>query len=483
MLKKIAVVVTGASLCCSVLGQNIEGVNARIDAMGGSGACTDIAWTIHKPAGIYQFPNQVQASAINAEIWGLGQTFGSIIGITQVTQNLFLGFSMNNRMEMPFSFYRDAALLLDATHISPTDNAENYPNYPKVNICLKVNDNMQFGIGAYFEGMSYTHDETKKFVYTANAGIDSISVDCDREQQGKMVRNDGGVLEARITIGATTINPLIKAGIPRIGGTETISQLAAVSAALAANPADAQVTVTNGDYSWNALQGRLLSGGSNAWTVTSRALIVGGIFLTNKRYQLNKTIDEKSFILNTDGSKFDSTVVSVDSSFSDRDWKMVDWWFSVVPTYADGFYFAPEYDGGLGLFTGKDPHFASDTSFMYTYHNFRLGMEKYAKKVGWFDEVAFRGGIAAYWVKEFRHIVEKDWETTDSKESLPWQSYFWGADFTRKEAKMTGGIGLKKGRGTLDVSVDFLKWASTGILSGPAAALATFTVDFGKTRQ
>jgi hypothetical protein len=465
------------------MGQNIEGVNARIDAMGGSGPSTDIGWTIQHPASIYEFPNQVQASACNAEIWGLGQTFGSIIGVAAVTQNLFLGLSMNNRMEMPFSFYKDAALLLDATHIAPTDNAENYPNYPKVNICLKVNDNLQFGIGAYFEGMSYTHDETKKFVYTANAGIDSITVDYDREQQGKMIRNDGGIVEAQVTIGTMTLNPFIKAGLPRIGGTETGSPFESVSAALAARPADNQVIVTNSSYAWDTPQGIILSGGSNVWTATSRALIIGGVFFTNKRYQLNTTIDETKYTLNPDGSVAGTSVRSMDSTLSDRNWKMVDWWFSVVPTYADGFYFAPEWDGGIGLFTGKDPHLASDTSFIYTYHNFRLGMEKYTKKVGWFDEIAFRGGIAAYWVKELRHIVEKDWETSDSKESIPWKSYFWGADFTRKEAKMTGGIGLKKGRGTFDVSVDFLKWSATGIFSGPAAALATFTVDFGKTKQ
>ncbi|MBN1128754.1 MAG: hypothetical protein JXA71_07195 [Chitinispirillaceae bacterium] len=463
-----------------VYGQNIEGVNARIDAMGGSGPTTDIGWTIQHPAGIYQFANQVQGSACNADVPGLGTTYGSIIGIVGIADYLFIGAMLNNRMEMPIDFYNDAALLLNADHIPAADNAQKYPNLPKINICLKISDELQFGLGTFFEGLSYSREETRRLLYPS--GADTAFAEYTAIEKGKMVRNDGAVLEARISIGSTTINPILKAGMPRVGGSEKVEQIAAARQALGARNGTGPLAVLDYETTYSSPQKHLLSAGSNIWSDLERFLVIGGVFLTSKRYQLNKFSSVALATLNPDGSDGGTTAGSIDSSFSDRRWSMADWWIAVVPHYADGFYFAPEYDGGIGLHNAKNPNIPADTAFVFTYHNFRLGMEKVAKKIGWFDEIAFRGGIAAYWVKEFRSISDRDPETSSSEESIPWKSYFWGADFTKKEAKITGGIGLKRGRASFDVSVDFLKWAGTGILSGPATSLATFTVDFGKSR-
>ena len=96
--------------------------------------------------------------------------------------------------------------------------------------------------------------------------------------------------------------------------------------------------------------------------------------------------------------------------------------------------------------------------------------------------VSIRCGIAAYWVKELRNISNRDPLTTNSEADLPWKSYFWGADFTQKEAKITAGLGLRRGRGTFDISVDFMKWKNMGVFSGPPAGLATLTVDIGPSK-
>ncbi len=121
-----------------------------------------------------------------------------------------------------------------------------------------------------------------------------------------------------------------------------------------------------------------------------------------------------------------------------------------------------------------------DTTFTYMYHNFRLGVERPIGNVWFFDEFVPRCGISAQWNKEWRSVKDFSETISQDDESMPWKSFFWGSDFTKKEAKITGGFGLKKGRGTFDISCDFLKWQGQGVLSGPAAAMATMTVDFSR---
>jgi hypothetical protein len=115
------------------------------------------------------------------------------------------------------------------------------------------------------------------------------------------------------------------------------------------------------------------------------------------------------------------------------------------------------------------------------YHNFRLGIEKTSKNGRIFDEFSWRIGMVAYWFKEIRKIKNYP-GIPNSDESKAWKSYLWGSDYPYKQAKITAGVGLKKGRASLDVSVDFLKWKGIGIFAGPAVGLATLSVDFGKAK-
>ena len=60
MLKKLLGAIAVLSLSFSVFGQNIEGVNARLDGMAGSGASDDIGWTVKHPASIFNYANHFQ---------------------------------------------------------------------------------------------------------------------------------------------------------------------------------------------------------------------------------------------------------------------------------------------------------------------------------------------------------------------------------------------------------------------------------------
>ncbi len=51
-----------------------------------------------------------------------------------------------------------------------------------------------------------------------------------------------------------------------------------------------------------------------------------------------------------------------------------------------------------------------------------------------------------------------------------------------KGAKVTAGFGLRGKRGTFDLSFDILQWKTTGI-TGPGAAIASFTLDFARKEE
>ena len=76
MFKKVLAAIAVLGIFYSAMGQNVEGVNARLDAMAGNGVVGDIGWTIGKPSALYAFPDQVQASALIIEIEGMGKTYG-----------------------------------------------------------------------------------------------------------------------------------------------------------------------------------------------------------------------------------------------------------------------------------------------------------------------------------------------------------------------------------------------------------------------
>jgi hypothetical protein len=220
------------------------------------------------------------------------------------------------------------------------------------------------------------------------------------------------------------------------------------------------------------------------WVAGDKMFIIWGGFFTNKRYQFLKKTTLLTQTLSPKG-EVGTTVFNgtVDSSTNDNNYKIVEWWFAVQPTYIDGFYFSPEYDGGFGWFTGDEFGLAKDVKYLTQYHNVRLCFEKVTKNIWIFDEFALRCGVMAQWNHEIRtYNKPNDLNTSNTVETFPWKSFFWGADVKNKQAKVTGGIGMKVGRGTLDISANFLTWGSTGFVTGPPAAIATLTADIGKSK-
>lgn len=470
--------------------QNIEGVNARLDGMAGSGATDDIGWTISSPADIYKYPNQAQGTICLMPIPGVGKTYGDIVGIVALSSQFYAGLTLNDRMWMPAGdatgFYADAAKLMNVLVSESADGAKGFPNFPQANLCWRINDNFQVGTGGFFENASYSKKMNKQFVYApAVAGADSIA-DYDQEMSDMSIRNNGFILDGRLTFGSITINPYFLKGIPLINGKQTSNLVSGLRTSLQSSNAAAAIPVTDTNLTFSSKQGELLKAGSNFWFDNGKILLIGGIFYTNKRYQFDKTTVVTSANLNPDGTGASTTLPSSDLLTVDNNWKMLDWWFAAQPVYADGLYFSPEYDGGYGWFTGEDPALYPKVKYIKIYYNFRLGVEKIRKHVWIFDECALRCGFMAQWNKELRTVYNPDNTTNTTEESPPWSSFFWGADFNNKHAKITGGLGLKIGRGSFDVSVDFLDWGGasggSGTFSGPPAALATLGVDFGKSK-
>jgi hypothetical protein len=296
------------------------------------------------------------------------------------------------------------------------------------------------------------------------------------------VRNDGGCIEAKVKVGGITFYPQFKAGLPRMSGTEEKKLIPALQSALPGANSTTPINVADTTYTFSSKQGLYLKTGSHIWTDIGKTTVIGGVFYTNKRYQFSRASNTNTASL-TNGAE---PVVNTtgETLTPDHNWKMFDWWFAVVPSFADGLYFSPEYDGGVGFYRGNGPVSPPDldTTQIIMYHNFRLGIEKINKNSWIFNEFSWRVGIIAYWFKEIRKIKDLAVDISNSNESMPWKSYLWGSDYPYKQAKITAGVGIKKGRATLDVSVDFLKWKGIGIFAGPAVGLATLSVDFGKAK-
>ena len=484
MLKKFLAVIAVLSLSFSAVAQNIEGVNARLDGMAGSGPSDDIGWTIKHPASIFNYPNHYQGTICLMDIPGIGKTYGAIIGIVQFSEVFYAGVVLNNRIVMGGGFYDKGAHFLNAQHIDGADNAKGFPNIPAVNFCLKLSDNFQLGLGGYFEGAAYDLDDDKKLPYATATGMDTVFYSFDHDN--KRLRNMGVNVEARFKVGGWTIYPQVIVGFPQMMGSETADTLDQVIAKYtSANNATAPFACANLENTYSSKEGLYLRGGSYFWGDIGNTFWLAGALYENARHQFVRNTKRDSATVDIDGSLVNDTTISwdFDTSQSDHNDQWIHYFLSFVPSFSDNLYFAPEYDGGIGWYKANDPDLPPDTTFFMIYHSFRLGIESFIDDFWWFDKLGLRCGMSAQWNKEWRHVEHFDDVTGTSDESMPWKSFFWGSDFTKKEAKITGGFGVTKGRATFDISCDFLKWQGQSVLTGPAAAMASMTVDFSRKKE
>ncbi len=483
MVKRLVtalLLITG--LLFNAISQNVEGINARIDGMGGSGLTSDLGWAVGHPTGIANFPDQMQGTIYTTPIPDIGETYGAVIAVKGFGEKFRLGVTFNERIHMSYSFYKDGGLILDATHINGDNNADKFAMIPSVALCWKFNDDFKFGVSSFFEGQSYENLTTQRFKYP-KVGGDSAEVSFIHNEIGKRISVWGFVAEAWLKIGGLYLRPTIKFGVPGIYGEEETDFQTQLKKSLQSTPAAAGTTfpdAINEKYSWECPEAMLINGGVLFVAANDNIEFDWGVWYGEKTYQFKKNIEEDTADIDASGNASNQRVGTKPKIESHRISRGIDYFIGVLPSFSDNFYFAPEYDGGFGWSKAKEPDIAADSNFFYMYHNFRLGIEKNIPDFWIFDQISFRSGLVAYWTKEWRSIKNGGFDgNVNSDENMPWGSFFWGSNFGKKQAKVAGGIGFKKARGYFDLSIDFIKWKQ-GIVKGPPSAMATIGMDFGR---
>lgn len=439
MLKKLLAIIAIAGISFPLVAQNIEGLNARIDAMGGSGVGDDIGWTVGQPRYMCAYPDQIQGSAIIKNIMGKGQTFGRIIVIKSLGDNLFLGLTSNNSKMLLSRFYNTSAQFLNAVGDLEIGNInENFQTLPHINLCFKFSDDYALGASFVLERTSF-----KKSIVDAPNSIDSTNE--------KSITHVGGMIDAKITLGPVAIVPSIKFGIPKIKGIEENKDASTIS-----------------KYEWESKKGCFIRGGSLAWWEIGNTFWICGGWFRKEAYQFKKN--------DSLGYAYDNNVI--------------DWFVGFNPPFSDKFYFAFEYDGGVEMMNKtasattmlETDTLCNDTTINYWYHDFRLGMEKPVGNVWFFDEITPRAGLAYKISKEIKEMVNSfDSDIYKQTEVKTTKTNIDELAPTSEGLKVTAGIGFRKGRATLDISADLLRWGEgSGFISGPSASMATLTFDIGK---
>jgi len=463
------------SLSLALFSQNIEGVNARIDATGGIFSPDDIGWAIGSPSAIANFPNLLQGNISLLSIPGVDITYGSIIGVLGIGNSIRLGITFNDRTYMPSAFYTLASKVINAPLISDDENARKFPMIPGINFCVKINDDNSFGLGFFAERASYSKEETMRDKYIST---DTSIIEYNNTVKNKSITVIGATVDARIKTGPIYLRPGIRIGLPKIAGTEQSDRLTKTKGSVKIlHPATSQ-KLDDKDITFSTKNNMLIRGGILAEIPVKNANIYTGVWYNNKKYQFKKDSVITSGTLDTNGSMSATTTNRSEYLSSNISIRGVDYFLGCRVNYPDGFFITPEYDGAVQLIKSVNSVTSADTSKFVLLNTFRLGMEKGVKNFWFTDELLLRAGITGYWNHEIHTISD----SADSVVNLPWTSYLYtGAP--GKQARITGGFGLKKGRGQFDISVDFLSWSKYGAIAGPSVVMASLTVDFGRKKE
>ena len=484
MFKKVLAALAVLGVFYSAMGQNVEGVNARLDAMGGCGVIGDIGWTIGKPSSLYGYADQVQASALIIDIEGMGTTFGSIIAIKSIGEHFFVGATMNGRRAMSGSFYTKAITFGNFTENfgSMSQLGMFFPVYPEINFCLRPNDNLSIGLGGYFEYSKFNDDKTKNMVYNyENTNLDTVNnlMNYDSTVSRKYY-GIGIVADARIWFGSFKINPEFKIFMPNLDGRiETNSN---DNFDTTHNVTESMNVVSLDDHTvTTSLKNNLfLRVGAKFSNTFNETFWILGLWYKTERFEMTRTTNINGTILDYDIQN------AYSSSTTDSTWlhnkTSYDWWLGCQPKFSDNLTICPEYSGFVMVSTKTPPPGATqDSTLIRVKHKFRLGMEMSVKGFWIFEEFLPRMGFNYYLTRDLYDNMNDD--SSSENTYLPYSS---NNDFDLaddgKGAKITAGFGLKGKRGTFDLSLDVLSWKTTG-LSGPGAAIATFGLDFGRKKE
>ncbi len=441
MFNKCAFFITVTGLIFSTVAQNIEGVNARLDAMGGSGVADDIGWTVDNPRSIVDWPDRIQGSAIIKNIMGKGETFGRIIAIKSIGDKICVGITANNNKLLRSGFYKDAGDFLNATvDLEIGELNENFQTLPHINFGMKISNKLNLGAGFFLERTSFEKTVTD----TLNGILDSVNE--------KSITMAGGIIDAKVVAGPITFVPQLRFGFPGVKGLD-----------------ENKHPNNEHKYEYSSDAGLYLRPGLMWWWKAAGTFLIAGVWYTNETYQFNKGIGSRDSL----GYEFKNNII--------------DWFIGCQPSFSDNLYLAPEYDGGIEISKqiASDTMIAADqyvrdSTIYYSYHDFRFGLEKPLGKIWIFDVFTPRAGFAYKIVKEkivITSSVDKDlYESVEVKTTKTNLDELASAN---EGLKVTAGIGLRKGRATLDISADLLRWKNT-FISGPSSAMATLTFDISK---
>lgn len=440
MIKRLFVSLCIIASISTTDAQNIEGVNARLDGMGGSGLPDDIGWTIGNPRAIVSFPDIVQASAIVSEIDGSGSVFGRMVLIKAIGDHFLFGLTANNNRIIWGNFYTEAENILESGAYR-----EKIVDIPHLNLCYRFNDNYALGIGVFSE--MYRRNKTLKDT-TMLDSITVVTIDSSRTE--KMV-NYGGTIDAKITAGPVTIAPIFTLGKPT------------VTTAIESKGTNRYT------HEYTFKDNLFYRFGTMVWGEIGRVWWITGGWFRQENYQLT----------------FDHAI-----DYGEHRDRFIDWFAGFTPAFHDNLFLGPEYDGGVAILTTEHTHSTvpdsafvkNDSTFYYWYHTFRLGMEKSLRDVWFFNILTVRAGMVYKIDKEIRYYRSTDGTVYREREIYEiWENYY--NELKENDGmKLTLGLGVTKGRATFDVSAELLEWKGAGFFSGPTASMATLTVDISNRK-
>jgi hypothetical protein len=498
MFKKlfIASVFLGCFSLSSVA-QDVEGVNARLDAMGGAGVPSDYGFVINRPLKCVAWADRVQATGIMKEITGLETRFGSVIATKSIFKDRFaIGLTFNDRTEMQGDFYgkyADAPYYANVIYFEKENvMLEKFPNYPRLLMGFKVNDNFTFGLGSIIEHSTYDLliEREEKHALTTGIPPDTLSMVVDSMVDYKYF-GIGGLLDFKIKFpNSIAINPEFKVFVPKFEGTTSSDAMNKIND----NPNLAVLdTFTNTDWALKSTDIKdniVIKAGSKIMATINDVFVIAGLWYETKRFNYERKLTQNSAIL---GPGVDTTIgssgtINGGENIFKRD--QILFWGGFEHTIFDGLYFTPDYVGKWTRSTVTHPSAQDtsvknngDTTITVREHKFRLGVEKECKGFWVIKNFVPRMGLTYTHIRVSKDILNSRLNglNTNEIQNSPVSTNFKLLGDQDPGLKLSMGFGLEGKYATLDLSADVLKWKN-GLILGPQAALVTMTV-FGSGRK
>ncbi len=474
------------ALSFTAVAQNIEGVNARLDGMGGIGTPADIGWTIGKPSYLYRWADRVQASAIIKDIEGIGKAYGSIIAIKSFGEHTFLGISFNNRKALSGSFYKIAIEQAKFNeNFGSTGTGRFFPDIPHVNLGFKFGDNFTGGVGTYMEASKHDSKHENQFFYRHSGGTNTLAYDSSVYSKYFGL---GLIADARIWAGPIKINPEFRMFIPSLERTEK-SDLVSKLKATNHDVSDDGMLVSGEDKSAHTSFGEnlfLRIGSKVSGTVQEKLFWIVGYWYKNEKFRFSRDMVIDSATLSSSGAEQYSTKTSKYNTFAFNT-TYNDLWIGLQPLFGDDMLMSVEYSGTMQTYAPSHEDYLQDSTRIYMTHKLRFGAEATVQGFWCFEEFKPRFGLKYTLFGELMRYKQNEFindngDTTNFNEDIrfPWSTNFKPGDPENgKGLKVSTGFGLNGRRGVFDISCDILTWTN-GTITGPSAAMASWTLDFGR---